>query len=132
MSSDEEYEKLLEKRIAEREARWNGLAKEQTMMNSNYKQPVYTQFSPDKTSADKQSVFPLELDDDDKVSNNVSSIMTVHKPVYKPVRKPVHKPVPTLAELASRKGRLHIGGQKSKKNRRRTSRRHRVRSSRRR
>ena len=127
MSSNEEYEKLLKQRIAEREERWKGLAKEQAMMNSNYKQPVYTQFSPDNSPEYHYGVFSLDLDPDKETkhsSNNVSSTMTAHTPV--------HKPVPTLAELASRKGRLHTGGKKSKKNRRRTSRRHRVRSSRRR
>lgn len=44
MSFDEEYEKLLEQRIAEREERRKGLSKEQSMLNSNFKQPVYAHF----------------------------------------------------------------------------------------
>lgn len=68
-----------------------------------------------------EGVFSIDLDEDvaTEASATTGPIIT-------------HKPAPTLADLAYRKGRLHRGGKKSKKNRRRSSKRHRVRSSRRR
>ncbi len=126
MSSDsEDYERLLNERIAERESRKKGLKKEYNKMNSNFKQPVYTPSSPDITPAHHESVFSQDLSldlDPDKVTESSSNNVPVSP--FRP------KSVPTLAELASRKKRLHKGGRKSKKNRRRGSRR-RSRSSRR-
>jgi hypothetical protein len=122
MSSDsEDHERLLNERITEREARRKGFKKEYDKMNSNFKQPVYTSFLPDTTPAHHQSVFQVDLDVDKTTESSSNNV---------PVSLVEKKPVPTLAELASRKKRLHKGGRKSKKNRRRGSRR-RSRSSRR-
>jgi len=116
MSADsDEYERLLAQRIAERESRRKGLQKENNKLNSNFKQPVYAPSSPDTTPAHHESVFSLDLDPDKATEPSSNTI---------PVSPFSPKYVPTLEDfLASHKTRLHKGGRKSKKPKRRNSKR---------
>jgi hypothetical protein len=125
MSSDEEdFEKLLEERAAENKATLEGKKKILDKLNSKFKQPVYTSDLPDTTPAHHESVFSLDLDPD-KPKISVSNVRP-----SSPVEQNEDLKLPKLVKKWKNRP-LHLGGRKSKKNRRRGSRR-RVRSSRRR
>ena len=123
---------------ANQQAIAEGMIKENEI--ENVKQPVYTSL-PDMTLIHHDSVFPLDLDgyEAKKSSLNVRLLSPIKKNIV-PTLKENEVLIPKTNEdltlnklLAKRgeKGYKHLGGRKSKKNRRRGS-RHRVRSSRRR
>jgi len=123
---------------ANQQAKAEGMIKENEI--ENVKQPVYTSL-PDMTLIHHDSVFSLDLDGYD-AKKSLLNVRLLSPLKENEVLIPKTKEVPTLKEndvhtlpklLAKRgeKGYKHLGGRKSKKNRRRGSRR-RVRSSRRR